>query len=138
MSDIVERAKEALAETKCSDEMMDFFRVGLVRELAGELYRLHCWAGLMELLDEHWPEDIFPTVEGDDERRDAGVRIVSLLRWVNQLREELAENVGVMNALRRQRDAAESKLAAIRPFAEAWADPNAGDAILAILDGDKR
>lgn len=45
----------------------------------------HSWAGLMALLDEHWPEDIFPTRE-DDIRRDAGARIVSLIRWVDRLR----------------------------------------------------
>lgn len=45
----------------------------------------HSWAGLMALLDEHWPEDIFPTRE-DDITRDAGSRIVSLIRWVDRLR----------------------------------------------------
>lgn len=45
----------------------------------------HSWAGLMALLDEHWPEDIFPTRE-DDLTRDAGARIVSLIRWVDRLR----------------------------------------------------
>lgn len=51
-----------------------------------ELDRLHSWDGLMELLDEHWPEHIFPTLP-DDECRDTGPRIVSLLRWVQALRE---------------------------------------------------
>lgn len=106
-------------------------------ELLAELERLHSWAGLMELLDEHWPEDIFPTVHGDDERRDAGVRIVSLLRWVDQLR------------------AAEAKLAAIREVCAESDDERfmreisrgfdgnpllphlvKASAILAILDGD--
>jgi hypothetical protein len=53
-----------------------------------ELERLRTWAGLLELLDEHWPEDIFPT-EPDSEARDVGPRIVSLLRWVERLRGEL-------------------------------------------------
>jgi hypothetical protein len=44
----------------------------------------HSWAGLMALLDEHWPADLFPTRE-DDPGRDAGARIVSLLRWVDRL-----------------------------------------------------
>jgi hypothetical protein len=47
------------------------------------------WAGLMELLDEHWPADLFPTLE-DDPKRDAGARIVSLLRWVDRDRAALA------------------------------------------------
>lgn len=62
-------------------------RVGV---LLGELDRLHSWNGLLELLDEHWPEDIFPTRE-DDTARDPGPRIVSLLRWTIRLRRELAE-----------------------------------------------
>lgn len=56
--------------------------------LRAELERLYSWAGLLELLDEHWPEDIFPT-EPDSETRDPGPRIVSLLRWVERLRAEL-------------------------------------------------
>jgi hypothetical protein len=50
----------------------------------------HSWAGLMALLDEHWPADIFPTLHHDSESRDAGARIVSLLRWVGQLKTEVA------------------------------------------------
>ena len=41
------------------------------------------WAGLMELLDEHWPADVFLTIE-DDYKRDMGARIVALLRWVDK------------------------------------------------------
>jgi len=48
----------------------------------------HSWAGLMALLDEHWPADIFPTRHEDDPKRDAGARIVSLMRWVDQLRTD--------------------------------------------------
>lgn len=58
--------------------------------LTDELTRLHTWDGLMSLLDDHWPESIFPTVE-DREDRDAGPRIVSLIRWVDQLRTERDE-----------------------------------------------
>jgi hypothetical protein len=35
--------------------------------------------------------------------------------------EELNENVGIMNALRRQRDASEKKLTAIKVLADLWA-----------------
>lgn len=99
MSDIVERAKAALEGTDCSDDMMDFFRVGLVRELVAELERLHTWDGLMSLLDEHWPEVIFPTIE-DQESRDPGPRIVSLIRWVDQLRApsmSFSDEIGAMH-----------------------------------------
>ncbi|WP_133176595.1 hypothetical protein [Mycobacteroides abscessus] len=40
MSELVERAKASLEDTKCTDEMQDFFRVGLVRELVAEVERL--------------------------------------------------------------------------------------------------
>lgn len=56
--------------------------------LLAEVERLHSWDGLMALLDEHWPDDIFPTLP-DREDRDPGARIVSLLRWVDRLRSKL-------------------------------------------------
>jgi hypothetical protein len=61
-----------------------------VPALLAEVDRLHSWEGLMSLLDEHWPEDIFPTVE-DSGDRDWGPRIVSLLRWVDRLRTEATQ-----------------------------------------------
>lgn len=64
----------------------------IMPELVAEIERLHSWDGLMELLDEHWPEDIFPTLP-DTDKRDPGPRIVSLLRMVDQLRQS-AEVVG--------------------------------------------
>lgn len=74
-------------------------RVGV---LLAALDRLRTWDGLMELLDEKWPEDIFPTLD-DDNQRDPGPRIVSLLRWVDQLRAEAAEREeghrGALNAM---------------------------------------
>lgn len=63
--------------------------MGLRRDLNAankELERLDSWEGLMWILDRRWPATIFPTLE-DDPKRDAGARIVSLIRWVNQLRE---------------------------------------------------
>jgi len=45
------------------------------------------WGELMELLDECWPAEFFPTLE-DDPTRDAGARIVSLLRWVDMLQAQ--------------------------------------------------
>ena len=65
-----------------------------------EIEALKTWEGLMALLDEHWPEDIFPTTP-DDPARDAGPRIVSLLRRnrdlekkIKELEKELAEMDG--------------------------------------------
>lgn len=45
------------------------------------------------------------------------------------------ETAEIMRRIRDERDVLRRKIAAIRPLAEAWADPNAGDEILAILDG---
>jgi hypothetical protein len=63
------------------------FLLAEVERLTAELDRLHSWDGLMELMDEHWPADIFPT-RPDDPNRDPGPRIVSLLRWVAGLASE--------------------------------------------------
>lgn len=59
----------------------------LVPELVAEVERLHSWDGLMSLLDEHYPEDIFPTEE-DNDGRDPGPRIVSLIRQLERLRQQ--------------------------------------------------
>lgn len=61
----------------------------LIPALLAEVERLHSWQGLMSLLDEHYPETIFPTTE-DREDRDSGPRITSLLRNVDKLEKELA------------------------------------------------
>jgi len=55
----------------------------LVPELIAEVERLHSWDGLMSLLDEHYPEDIFPTMADRDDR-DPGPRIISLLRMLDR------------------------------------------------------
>lgn len=44
------------------------------------------WAGLMEILEDIYPEDIFPT-RPDDPKRDAGPRIVSLVRELDATRD---------------------------------------------------
>jgi hypothetical protein len=49
-----------------------------------EIDRLHSWAGLMELLDEHWPAAIFPgPADAADARGDDGPRILALIRAVD-------------------------------------------------------
>lgn len=85
MSDVVERAKHVLETRRAKED--NFWPRGLVTELVAEIERLHSWDGLMELLDEHWPEDIFPTLP-DTDKRDPGPRIVSLLRMVDRINEQ--------------------------------------------------
>lgn len=79
MSDIVERAQYCREWGNFDD---------LHGELLAEVERLHSWDGLMSLLNEHYPEDIFPTMQ-DREDRDPGPRIVSLIRTLGQLRTQL-------------------------------------------------
>jgi hypothetical protein len=81
MSDLVERANSWL------NTWDRFGKWPIMRELVAEVERLHSWQGLMSLLDEHYPESIFPTTE-DDEDRDSGPRIVSLIRRINGLEED--------------------------------------------------
>lgn len=49
--------------------------------LEEEMARLHTWHGLMSLLDEHYPADIFDGSSGDP-----GPRIAVLIREINELR----------------------------------------------------
>ena len=50
--------------------------------LVTEVRRLHTWAGLMSLLDEHYPADVFAGTSGDP-----GPTIVALLREISRQRE---------------------------------------------------
>ena len=85
--DITARARDLLAGPKPYFHR-DKQAYSCLSELLAEVERLHTWDGLMSLLDEHWPDDIFPTLR-DDASRDPGPRIVSLLRWVEQLNVEV-------------------------------------------------
>jgi len=64
--------------------------------LAAELAELHTWRGLMSLLDEHWPADVFDGRPGVD----PGPRIVVLMRQVDLLRRELEKVRGALAAVR--------------------------------------
>ena len=63
-----------------------------VLALTGEIRRLHSWGGLLSLLDQHWPADIFPMAEQLDAakstRRDTGPVVLGLIRWVDKLTAE--------------------------------------------------
>jgi len=72
-------------------------------EARGEVAFHHTWDGLMALMEQHYPEEVFPIVAGPD-RRDPGPRIVSLVRWVDQVRAELASMTKFAEDLREERD----------------------------------
>jgi hypothetical protein len=72
----------------CSERLMAAVAPVLDKQQA-EIDRLHSWDGLMELLDEHWPADIFTGESGDP-----GPRIVALIRMVDQARAAAATSSG--------------------------------------------
>ena len=55
-----------------------------VRDLLAEVDRVHTWAGVMSLLDEHYPAAVFPGGGG----ADPGPRIIGLIREVDRLTTE--------------------------------------------------
>lgn len=63
-----------------------------IEPLVAEMKRLHTWDGIMSLLDEHYPTDIFPHFVGQSDHpdRDPGPRILSLIREVDRLRAAAA------------------------------------------------
>jgi hypothetical protein len=61
------------------DEHIEHVAEVLVSELAS-------WDFLMEVLDRNYPASVFPTLP-DDENRDPGPRIVSLIRQIDQIRK---------------------------------------------------
>jgi hypothetical protein len=74
----------------CADEVLageglleraelDSATVDALLGAASEIDHFQTWNGLMELLDMHWPTDVFPFYE-DAAERDKGPRIVSLIR----------------------------------------------------------
>ena len=69
------------AEIVEGDESVDDLAaiIAALREAWAEVERLHSWTGLLSLLDEHWPAELFPTL-ADNPARDTGPRLVSALR----------------------------------------------------------
>jgi hypothetical protein len=69
---------------QCSDEISDY--VGWpCPDLRAEIVPKN-WYGLMAILDDLYPETIFPT-QPDDARRDLGPRVISLVREVERLQD---------------------------------------------------
>lgn len=78
-----------------------------IGSLRAELERLHTWAGLMSLLDEHYPADVMTGESGDP-----GPRIVALVRELEFALKDnermLAQHTADVAELERLRDAARS------------------------------
>ena len=68
------------------------------------------WDGLLALLDEVYPDDVFPTLP-DDPARDAGPRAVSLIRYARRVEAE-------RDALRAERDALAAQVERVRALAD--------------------
>lgn len=83
--DELDAISEDISMAQRSAEMTRHVALDHAPQLVAEIRRLHTWDGLMSLLDEHYPVDIFPT-EPDRDDRDPGPRIISLLRTVSELR----------------------------------------------------
>lgn len=86
-----ERAQRNVEHAATFDPPTVLALLGRVAELEAALDRLHSWGGLMELLDGHWPEDVFGAKDPREDRRDPGPRIVSLLNWLDREKAKAAE-----------------------------------------------
>lgn len=95
---VARAAWDVMDRHRCDEQAERAYR--RAERAEAELDRLHSWAGLMELLDEHYPADLIPTAP-DDPARDTGPRIVSLIRRV---------------------DAAEAAIERVRAQAQGWRD----------------
>ena len=87
--------------------------------LAAQLDALHSWDGLIALLDEHWPTEFLPTLP-DDDKRDPGPRIVSLLRWLASERAERATLEAVITDAPHDERCAHFSYTHPRPDCDCW------------------
>lgn len=87
-------------------------------DLCIEIERLNSWSGLMSILDEHYPVDIFV---GDKDTADPGVRIVGLIRWIDHFRGVLKVREGNEDHLRSELAKKDAEIADLRESREAWA-----------------
>jgi hypothetical protein len=79
------------------------------RQFEAEVERLHTWDGLISLLNEHWPEDIFPT-EPDCDDRDSGVRLLSAVRRADRAEGRLNDTQRTLEATIDERDQLRDKV----------------------------
>ncbi len=81
----------------------------ITAELRTERDRLHSWAGLMALLDKHYPSDVFGGDSGD-----LGPRVIGLIRECDALRHSARELKRIHDECHQQRDAAWAEVELLR------------------------
>jgi len=80
----------------CACRMRKYEAIAAVVE---EVERLRTWDGMLSILDAHWPQSLVPTTHQTDEpKRDPGARIVSLIRWVAELRGDAMNDLETLRA----------------------------------------
>jgi hypothetical protein len=120
MSDIdLDAIRDDIEMAARSPEMARHVALDHGPELVAEVERLHAWDGLMSLVDEHYPTDIFPHFAGvpDNPDRDPGPRILSLLREIERLRK-ITDIIDPDSVYREQRDQAWAERDALRAAIE--------------------
>ena len=87
-------------------------------EFVTDNYVLKAWSGLFEILDEGYPEDVFLALP-DNESRDSGLRIISLIRLLDRerTRAQVAESRLVSAPISDERETLHN---AIRETVIAW------------------
>lgn len=73
---------QAAISSRRAGQMYDLERIAT--KLRAERDRLHSWAGLMSLLDEHYPADVFT-----GRSQDVGPQIIALIREIDRLRAQV-------------------------------------------------
>lgn len=104
MSELVDRAKASLEDTKCTDEMQDFFRVGLVRELIEAVE-------FLEPAADHWKSLWQGTVEYSTkiiQERD------EVLRKLEQEQESHQETAEIMRRTRERAERLQAEIDAMK------------------------
>lgn len=104
MSELLDRAKASLEDTKCTDEMQDLFRVGLVRELIEAVE-------FLEQAADHWKSLWQGTVEYSTkviQERD------EVLRKLEQEQESHQETAEIMRRARERAERLQAEIDAMK------------------------
>jgi mannose/cellobiose epimerase-like protein (N-acyl-D-glucosamine 2-epimerase family) len=100
--DAIGNFRECLTDPYDFDREMARLRAhvaAVVAEKDAEIERLHSWSGVMSLLDEHYPADVWPARDDDADTMDPGHRILSLMRHLDSERARADGLVAAVKAL---------------------------------------